>query len=130
MVRRPIVTPALCRGPPIRECADRTRASPPLHGGPRHKAGGTAVGGGSSRPSCGHRHRILTCIMQRMRADRYDYGFSALAVVLSYLFLLFAQGRGWSAILTIILFVAFAVVVGLPLGILKSRLQSRRRNFR
>ncbi|OQW73514.1 MAG: hypothetical protein BVN33_10500 [Proteobacteria bacterium ST_bin13] len=68
--------------------------------------------------------------MQRKRADRYDYGFSALGIVLSYLFLLFAQARGWSSILTVISFVAFAVVAGLPLGVLKSRLQSRRRNFR
>jgi ABC-type proline/glycine betaine transport system permease subunit len=68
--------------------------------------------------------------MQRKRADRYDYGFSALGVLLSYLFLLFAQGQEWSATLTIISFVAFSVLVGLPLGLLKSRLQSRRRNFR
>jgi hypothetical protein len=68
--------------------------------------------------------------MRRRRPDRYDYGFSLLGIVLSYLFLVFAKQQAWSAWQSVGLLVVASIPVGLALGWLKWRLQARPRNVR
>lgn len=66
----------------------------------------------------------------KRRPDRYDYGFSALGVMLSYLFLVFAKEQGWSSLMSITALVIVSVPTGLALGWSKTRLQKKRRNVR
>lgn len=66
--------------------------------------------------------------MSARRLDRYDYGFHILALVLWLGFLLAAKRLGWSNLLSITMAVVVLVPVGLALGWLKWRLQTRFRN--
>lgn len=66
----------------------------------------------------------------KRRPDRYDYGFSALGVILSYLFLVFAKEQKWTPPMSITALVVVSVPTGLALGWLKTRLQNKLRNVR
>jgi ribose/xylose/arabinose/galactoside ABC-type transport system permease subunit len=86
------------------------------------------VVGGQLAPTfaaLGHR-----AVMRTKRPDRYDLGFSALGVLVSYAFVVFANGRGWPTSVSIIALVLASIPIGLVLGWLKSRLQVRSRNVR
>lgn len=62
--------------------------------------------------------------MKGKRPDRYDYGFGVLGVVLTYLFLVFAKGQGWSWPLSIGALIVASIPVGLALAFLNARLQN------
>lgn len=67
--------------------------------------------------------------MRKQRADRYDYAFQALAVILTFLILAFAREQGWSWLTSLGFLLVLSIPVGLALGWLKARLQARRHNL-
>ncbi len=66
--------------------------------------------------------------MSARRPDRYDYCFHVLGVVLFYGFFFAAKLLGWSMLLSIAVAVVVFLPIGLALGWLKWRLQTRLRN--
>jgi hypothetical protein len=68
--------------------------------------------------------------MRGRRPDRYDYGFSILGVVFTYLLLVFAKEQGWTTLLSITALILVSIPVGLAFLWLKLRLQARHRNVR
>jgi NhaP-type Na+/H+ or K+/H+ antiporter len=68
--------------------------------------------------------------MRRRRPNRYDYDLSLLGILLSYLLLILARQQGWSAWQSLGLLISASIPIGLALGWLKSRLQTRFRKVR
>ena len=68
--------------------------------------------------------------MRRPKADRYDYGFHLIGVLFTFMFLVATKDCGWSISARLIVLVIVSIPVGLGLGWLKGRLQSRPRRPR